>query len=229
MSTFEAIPTRAAAAQRSSGEGSDGFQICADQTGWRSQFGSPRGLGGWLAGQLMARKNAPMNRACVALLRPGPEDRVLEIGFGHGRTLAWLARRAGFVAGVDPSPVMLRQASARNRAALRAGRVQLALASASVLPFPDAHFDRALAVNCVQHWDDPGRDLAEVRRVLVPRGNLLLGLRLAPAHPGRFSSPGFTAAQIEAIRAVVLRAGFREVTLHERPQGVAMVGLEASR
>ncbi len=176
----------------------------------------------------MARKNAPVNRACAALLRVQPSDRVLEIGFGHGRTLAWLAERAsrGFVAGVDPSPVMLRQARTRNRAAIH---VSLALASASVLPFEAASFDKGLAVNCVQHWDDLAGDLAEVKRVLAPGGTLLLGLRLANPNAGRFSSPGFEAAQIAAIRRAVSAAGFREVAAHERPQGAAMIGLEAKR
>ena len=89
----------------------------------RSQFAHPRGPLGRLAGAVMARKNAAMNALCVEWLDVAPEERVLEIGSGHGRTLAWLAQRAvrGKVAGVDPSDTMLRQAATRNREAIAAG------------------------------------------------------------------------------------------------------------
>jgi ubiquinone/menaquinone biosynthesis C-methylase UbiE len=193
---------------------------CRDLRGWRSQFARPRGLGGRLAGWLMARKNAAMNAACVAWLAPAPADRVLEIGFGHGRTLSWIAERApsGFVAGVDPSPEMLRMAARRNRAALMDGRVALALGSAEALPFPDAHFDKLLAANCVQFWDLP-RALAEAHRVLRPGGTLLLGIRMREAEQGRFASPGFSEAQVEALREPLARAGFAAVRSERRRAG----------
>lgn len=182
------------------------------RAGWRSQFASPRGLGGRFAGWLMARKNAAMNAACVDWLVLAPADRVLEIGFGHGRTLEWIAERApsGSIAGVDPSHAMLRMATRRNRTAVQSGRVRLALGSAEALPFPDAHFDKLLAANCVQFWDLP-RALAEARRVLRPGGTLLLGIRLRAPREGRFSSPGFSEAQVDSLLGPLARAGFANV------------------
>jgi SAM-dependent methyltransferase len=195
--------------------------------GWRSQFAHPRGLGGWLAGALMARKNAAINAAAVEALAVAPGDRVLEIGFGHGRTIAALARRAGagLVAGVDPSATMLAMASRRNRSALRAGRVELRLAGAEALPFPYASFDKVLAVNSVQFWPGPGRSLAEARRVLRPGGVLLLGIRLRDAAAGRFGSPGFREEQVEAVRVALETAGFEDVRLDRRRAGREMVAL----
>jgi hypothetical protein len=35
----------------------------------------------------MARRNAALNAACVEWLAPAPGDRVLELGFAHGRTI----------------------------------------------------------------------------------------------------------------------------------------------
>ncbi len=204
---------------------------CREPSGWRSQFASPRGLGGRLAGLLMARKNAAMNAACVDWLALAPADRVLEIGFGHGRTLAWIADRApsGFVAGVDPSAEMLRMAGRRNRAAIAEGRLALVQASAESLPFPDAHFDKLLAANCVQFWDLP-RALAEARRVLRPGGTLLLGIRMRAPEQGRFASPGFSEAEVDALVAPLGRAGFASVR-RERTHtgGRDVVGLHATR
>jgi ubiquinone/menaquinone biosynthesis C-methylase UbiE len=203
--------------------GSDDLDLCP-RDDWRSQFANPRGLGGWLAGWLMARKNAAMNAAAVDALAVAPGDRVLEIGFGHGRTLALLAERAtrGLVAGVDPSEVMLAMASRRNRRAIRAGRVELRRGGAAQLPYPDAHFDKAIAVNSVQFWPGPARSLAEVRRVLRPGGTLLLGIRLHDPAAGRFTSPGFREEQLDAVQRAVADAGFHDVAVERRHAGRQM-------
>jgi ubiquinone/menaquinone biosynthesis C-methylase UbiE len=154
---------------------------------------------------------------------------VLELGFGHGRTIEWLAARAGSVAGVDPSDTMLRQASARNRAAIEAGRVVLAKGDARHIPFADASFDKLLASNCVQFWGDLAAALAELRRVLAPGGALLIGIRVHDPQGGRFASPGFREEEIEAVRAAVERAGFGEVRTLRRDVGREVVGILARR
>ena len=198
--------------------------------GWRSQFANPRGFGGRLAGWLMARKNAAMNDNLVEWLQLSPADRVLEIGFGHGRTLARIALRtpSGIVAGVDPSPEMLRMASRRNRAAVQSGLVELALGSAEALPHPDARFDKLLAANCVQFWD-LGRAFAEARRVLRPGGTLLLGIRMRETKQRRFASPGFSEARVEALHAPLERAGFALRSERGRAGGREVLGLFATR
>jgi SAM-dependent methyltransferase len=236
MTSSESLPTSArrsappTAARPAPQTGQAAAAPCQEQTGWRSQFASPRGLGGRLAGWLMARKNAAMNAQCVEWLALAPADRVLEVGFAHGRTLAWIADRtpSGFVAGVDPSPEMLQMASRRNRAALQSGRVELALGAAESLPFAGAHFDKVLAANCVQFWELP-RALAEVRRVLKPGGTLLLGIRLREATQGRFASPGFSEGQVQALRAPLESAGFALRSERARAGGREVLGLFASK
>lgn len=198
--------------------------------GWRSQFRAPRGVLGRWVGRLMAVKNAAMNRMAVEVLGPEPEDRVLEIGFGTGRTLGWIAERVprARICGLDPSPDMLRLAAARLRAPLAEGRAELALGSATRLPWPDAGFERVLAANNVQFWEPRERGLEEVRRVLVPGGRLVLALRrLDVGRPARMA-PGFRQHEVDALAAEVRRAGFREVRCQTRelPLGVTCVVAE---
>ena len=111
----------------------------------------PRGRAGRVTAWEMAHRpsNRQRSRWAVALLDVRPADRVLEIGFGPGVAIAELARAgAGHVYGVDHSAVMLRQASKRNAAAIRAGRVTLVNASVDRLPPAlDGPFDAILAVN----------------------------------------------------------------------------------
>ncbi|HEX2103739.1 MAG TPA: methyltransferase domain-containing protein [Solirubrobacteraceae bacterium] len=139
----------------------------------------PAGLLGRLAGWEMALGKAALDDEIAALLDPRPTDRVLEVGHGPGTTIARLAELvpSGRVVGVDPSVVMHRQAARRNRRRIAARRVELHVASAERLPFDDGGFDRALTLHSLHHWSDPERGLAEIGRVLVPGGRLLVGLR----------------------------------------------------
>src|SRR4029078_5356668 len=63
----------------------------------------PTGVIGIVIRHLMNRHNARMNAFAVGQLQLAPSDRVLEIGFGGGSTLAALLKTAAFVAGVDRS------------------------------------------------------------------------------------------------------------------------------
>src|ERR1700754_2990126 len=107
-----------------------------------SQFGNPRGVLGRLAGWVMAHRpsNRRRNEWAVSLLDVQPTDRVLEIGFGPGRAIAELSRRSERVYGIDRSAEMLRQATRRNAAAVRSGRVTLRASGVEALPF-DGSFD----------------------------------------------------------------------------------------
>lgn len=147
------------------------------------QSGRPRGVIGRVIAAIMARETAPENAAAIALLDLEPADRVLELGFGHGRALAAVANEVplGHVAGVDHSELMLTTAGRRCRRAITEGRVRLHRGDGAPLPFADASFDKAYSVHTIYFWPEPGLQLAELRRVLRPGGLLVLGLRVASA------------------------------------------------
>ncbi len=116
----------------------------------------PHGLGGHLAGWVMAHRssNRRRNRWAVSLLDVQPTDRILEIGFGPGIAIGELSRLAiqGQVHGVDHSAVMVRQARGRNAAAVRSGRVELRAGSVEDLPTLGEPVDKILAVNSMGFW-----------------------------------------------------------------------------
>ncbi len=179
------------------------------------QFGRPSGLLGQLAGYLMARSEAD-DRWVVELLDVQPNDRVLEVGFGPGVAIALIAERAtsGFVAGVDPSEVMVRQATRRDRAAVREGRVELRPGTVSDLPYPDGHFTKACAIHSLYFWPSLEDGLRELHRVLAPGGLLALAVRMRRPQAGRFdpSRYGFTDEQVAEVAATLGSVGFRDVT-----------------
>ncbi|WP_347753759.1 methyltransferase domain-containing protein [Agrococcus sp. ProA11] len=97
--------------------------------------------------------------------------RILDVAIGTGLTLPHYPTDAA-VTGIDISSGML--AIARQRAAELGRAVELREGDAQQLPFADASFDTvvcALALCCVP---DPARAVAEMHRVLVPGGRLLL-------------------------------------------------------
>lgn len=134
---------------------------------------------GRLIAFIMARETAAPNRRAIDELDVSAPDAVLDIGCGPGAALSVLAARAclGRVAGIDPSPLMVRLAQRRNRALIEQGRVTVARADTSALPFPDATFDRALCVHVIYFWPDLDHGLREIARVLKPGGRLALLFR----------------------------------------------------
>jgi ubiquinone/menaquinone biosynthesis C-methylase UbiE len=107
-------------------------------------------------------------KVLIAALAPAPGDRVLDIGCGTGRLgdyVAGLVAPAGEVIGLDPLPLRIDIASAKNpRFKASVGRAE------DLSRFPPESFDVAY-MNSVFHWiEDKARALGEVRRVLTPGG-----------------------------------------------------------
>jgi ubiquinone/menaquinone biosynthesis C-methylase UbiE len=159
--------------------------------------------------------NRQRSRWAVALLDVRPGDRVLEIGFGPGVAIAELARAgAGHVCGVDHSAVMLRQASKRNAAAIRAGRVTLVNASVDRLPPAlDGPFDAILAVNSLGFWPAPAERLAELRGRLAPGGRVAIASQ--PRCPGATATTTRRAAA--DIENLLREAGFTDLSTRTLP------------
>ena len=182
------------------------------------QFSGPQGPLGHVAGWLMVRQNQDANAWLVELLGAGPEDHVLEVGFGPGLAVERNAARAAFVAGVDHSPLMVRKAAARVAGALREGRIDLRHASAEALPFADGRFTRAMALNSLQCWPSAEAGLREIHRVLAPGGRLALGQRLRKEGAGRFdrSRFGMTEERLAALVTTLASVGFRDAAVARR-------------
>jgi SAM-dependent methyltransferase len=141
-------------------------------------FAHPRGLWGRLAGQVMARKTANVERGKWALaeLDPGPEGRVLEVGYGPGLSLSDACRRVcrGHVIGVDKSSVMLRQAGRRNSGSLREGRLELRVGDAQHLDADLSDLDLIYGINVWQFWTDQAATILNLAGRLGPTGRLAL-------------------------------------------------------
>jgi SAM-dependent methyltransferase len=100
-----------------------------------------------------------------------PEHRLLDVGCGRGSLLQIIGERVRFETppvGIDLSREMLRRAVD--------GKIDLAQAAATALPFADASFDVATCSHVVKHLgdDDLLRFFSELHRVLKPGGRALI-------------------------------------------------------
>lgn len=95
-----------------------------------------------------------------------PRPRLLDAGCGTGRNLVEYGRLAR-ATGVDPSAQAI--AFCRER-----GLRDVSVAGLEALPFASGSFDLLMACDVLEHVDDDGAALAELRRVAAPDGRLLL-------------------------------------------------------
>lgn len=111
----------------------------------------------------------------AGVLPPIPRDgwKALDVGCGTGRNLQILRDR-GFAAGIDLSPEAIGFSRRYNVA-------HVALADFRKIPFADASFDLVTALDTLEHIEEDGEVLDEIKRVLKPGGTLFV---FVPAFPG---------------------------------------------
>lgn len=181
---------------------------------------------------VLARMNAShagVTEWGLAHVEVGEDFTILDVGCGGGRTIDRLAAIAvtGKVFGVDYSEESVAVARETNANLIAQGRVDIQQANVSKLPFPDATFDLATAVETHYYWPDLPRDVREVMRVLKPGGRFVI---IAETYRGRRNDwlyrPMMTLVlrasylTAEQHRKLLVDAGFIDVQVfEEKAQG----------
>jgi phosphatidylethanolamine/phosphatidyl-N-methylethanolamine N-methyltransferase len=104
-------------------------------------------------------------------LRPG--DRVLEVGVGTGISLPLYPRDVR-ITGIDVSREMLEKARARVARAKLTNIEALLEMDAEAMAFPDASFDKVVAMYVVSVVPRPEKLLEELHRVCRPDGDIFI-------------------------------------------------------
>jgi ubiquinone/menaquinone biosynthesis C-methylase UbiE len=165
----------------------------------------------------------------AGLLAPAAGAAICEVGCGPGQLLVVLARASPTVRllGVDPSPVMLRQARTRADRTGVGDRVELLGGAAAALPLPDGQVDHVAAVNTAAIWPDLDAGLCEAARVLRPGGTVVIAWHAARSPnrvQRRLAQPDSWWEQVLA----AMRGPFQDVVRHDLPHVTAAVGARAS-
>ena len=103
----------------------------------------------------------------------GHRPTIVDIGCGTGELAVAISRkvREGRIVGIDNSPSMLLRAS---RHETTDGRVRFIAGDGARLPFPDESVEFVVSTLSLHHWSNPDGVLAEIDRVLVPRGSAFI-------------------------------------------------------
>ncbi|MGH2532326.1 MAG: methyltransferase domain-containing protein [Thermomicrobiales bacterium] len=161
---------------------------------------------------------------------PRPGERLLDVACGTGIVARLATPRVGptgAVVGVDPNPGML--AVARAVAATEGAAIDWREGRGEALPVEDAAFDLVCCQQGLQFFQDRAAGLREMRRTLVPGGRVAVsvgqGVERHPVHAAldeivarhvgasAFAQTIFGLGAADELRALLARAGFRDVTV----------------
>lgn len=134
---------------------------------------------GWLGRLIVRNMNSRHSKVTdwgLSHVSIKPEDTILDVGCGGGKTISKLAALAtrGKVYGADYSDLCVTMARKLNEDSINLGRVEICEGSVSALPFGSDAFDLVTAVETHFWWPDLPAGVAEIRRVLKPGGTLII-------------------------------------------------------
>ena len=115
----------------------------------------------------------PGRKAVVKALGCRPGERVLEVGVGTGLSLPLYPPHTR-VTGIDVSTEMLDKARARVENRKLTNVEALLEMNAEEMTFPDASFDKVVAMYVVSVVERPARLLEELHRVCRPEGEIFI-------------------------------------------------------
>lgn len=178
-----------------------------------SRLRNPTGITGRMTAMLWNRRNAALNETALQALALQAGDSVLEIGFGGGYLLDHMVRAvsAGLVAGVDSSPTMVSLVARRHAHAIAAGLLDLQCAPAEGLPYTAGHFNKVCSVNSIFYWQDADLGCAEIRRVLVEGGRVVLCLTCKSSLENKRFAGNIRLFEAGEVEQLLTEHGFRQL------------------
>jgi ubiquinone/menaquinone biosynthesis C-methylase UbiE len=133
-------------------------------------------------GPKMEQHHLDITEKTIRLMDLRPGERILDLGCGSGWATRLLARMVsegpegfGQVVGVDVSDEMIRVARADSK---DFENVMFVWGSATQIPWEENFFDKVLSIESFYYWPDQERGLAELFRVMAPKGRLFILINL---------------------------------------------------
>jgi len=105
-------------------------------------------------------------------LEPKPGEKILDVGCGGGELSLKIAARGCQVYGIDLSKDSINHANDLAKKSKITAKFQVA--DVLSLPYPDGYFDKIVSSSCLEHFADDINSLKEMKRVLKPKGSVVL-------------------------------------------------------
>jgi ubiquinone/menaquinone biosynthesis C-methylase UbiE len=183
-----------------------------------AQLRQPTGEAGILTGEWMNRGNVHINIDTIKILDAKAGDQILEIGMGNGFFVHHIVEKDSSIqyTGADFSDVMIKEAERINAPWINNRQVRFVLSDVTTLPFNDNSFNKVFTINTIYFWEDAIKVLKEIKRVLQPKGRLIITLRpkwQMKNYP--FTKYGFTMYSKEEVERLLNENGFTVLHANE--------------
>lgn len=143
------------------------------------QLKQPTGEYAIQVGEKMNESNLHINLNTFEALNLATGDNILEIGMGNGffvKNILSINNSIKYT-GCDYSEIMVDEACKQNEKFIASGQAEFIKADANELPFNPVSFDKVFSVNTIYFWENPQIVLAEIWRVLKPKGQVIISVR----------------------------------------------------
>jgi ubiquinone/menaquinone biosynthesis C-methylase UbiE len=136
------------------------------------QFRRPEGFWGRIVAILMKKMNRPFYEKIIQQLNITDNDKILEIGYGHGEAIKLIGKMNKHckISGIDFSELMVKQALKNNDALVQEGRLDLQYGDFLLYNFGVKKFTKVFCVNVIYFWADLTSNFTKVFEVLEPGG-----------------------------------------------------------
>jgi cyclopropane fatty-acyl-phospholipid synthase-like methyltransferase len=180
-----------------------------------SQFRKPSGLLGRIISKIMIKGNVSEYDKIIPELEIQKNDRILEIGYGHGLGVDRIASTYDcFVSGIDFSELMFRMAKKRNRKHIENKKVELFHGDFLCSAIIPNQYDKIFCLNVIYFWDKLDKPFSRIKTMLKEDGLFCLFM----AHSEYLKKMKFTKDDIfnkysiDQVVDELKSAGFREIT-----------------
>ena len=182
------------------------------------QLRKPQGELGIQVGEGMNVGNQAMNLHSIAVLNPGKNEHILEIGMGNGffvKNILSLDSSITYV-GCDYSQDMIAEASRINQDWITCGRAKFVEANVEKTEFKALSFDKIVTVNTIYFWENVAETLVHLKNLLKNKGELIISFR-PEKNMRKFpvTAHGFAFYNSKKLSNMLVNAGFVSVEITE--------------
>ena len=175
------------------------------------QLKRPEGEDGIYVAQTMNTSNEALYNQALEMISFNNHNKILEIGFGNGRFIEafYKINPTLKVYGLDYSETMCEQARVINKEYIENAQLTIKCEDALKMSLDENYIDIVITLNTVYFWTPFEEQINEIKRVLKPKGQLLIGYRpkiyLAQMH---YTKEGFTFYDPEDLKQQLSIHGF---------------------
>lgn len=186
-----------------------------------AQLRKPHGEDGLKTAEWMNKGNLNIHRNTLSILNTKADDNILEIGMGNGfhvKDILSIHPNIQYT-GCDFSELMVEESKKLNADWISRGKANFIFSDATSLPFANNSFNKIFTINTIYFWEDKIAVLSEIKRVLQPKGELIIAFR--PKHFTEkypFIKYGFNQFSLDDVVKLLSENGFEIVKKIENPE-----------